>query len=226
MLLVYQQAILKHMMNDRTSIGVWDELLNTLRHTVRELHPSVVHTPFDRSALINGTAVFPGGCGLWRGSGCYGPMPHLFPAQPVMFVAHNFDKASGFERSRKNGGEAQGPFWRHLLRILKVADFKPEEGFFTNLLMGLQPLKATGKMPSTPLYLRQCDSFFHEQIRIVRPRLIVGLGDDVHSRLQTLQLPVAYTSIRHPSALTYVSSARRDEWIEAEATKLFRNSRS
>jgi hypothetical protein len=41
--------------------------------------------------LIEGTAFFPGGTGLWRGDRYGGPIPEFFPERPVMFLGHNFD---------------------------------------------------------------------------------------------------------------------------------------
>jgi hypothetical protein len=54
---------------------------------VRRYHPEVRRTGSTISEIVNGTAFFPGGCGLWSGSIPFGAMPELFPDLPVMFVA-------------------------------------------------------------------------------------------------------------------------------------------
>ena len=204
----------------RHALNVWQELLQSMSQTVTEYHPTVVATPGHPEQLIAGTSFFPGGSGLWRGSETFGPLPEFFPDNPVMFVAHNFDKVSGFAHSLRLGGEASGAFWKTLQRICNEAALPLSSCFFTNALMGLQPTKATGPMPGTALYLAQCDYFFEQQLHIVRPKLLVSLGDTAYSRVRTLHGATPLARLKHPSGLTYVKGELRTSWIKVEAAKL------
>src|SRR5690242_6997137 len=136
------------MPSERTSAEVIDELLRAMRETVTEYHPDVERTSEDIEGLIQGTACFPGGAGVWSGGMNGGPLPEFFPEHPVMFVGHNFDSWRGYALSLERRGELDGDFWTRLLRMLEAASLKPESCFFTNVLMGLKPGRAEGPMPS------------------------------------------------------------------------------
>ena len=148
---------------------------------------------------IDGTAFFPGGHGLWRGSDAHGPLPSTFAANPVMFVAHNFDKVAGYERSRKKGIESLGAAtWKNLLAYLKFARLDPADCFFTNALMGLQPTKALGKLKTTELFREQCRAFLVEQVEIVRPGLVVALGEVARADLAEIPAGAGAVTLMHP----------------------------
>jgi hypothetical protein len=167
---------------------------------VRSYHPDVRGTGATLSELIPGTAFFPGGAGLWRGSQPFGPLPEFFPDNPIMFVGHNFDSARAYAVSKERGGEAQSPFWKNLLAYLSHAGLEPGECFFSNALMGLKPGSATGPMPSTPAYKDECQAFLHEQIRIVKPSLVVALGEKAFTCVRKLESSVRCLRLLHPSA--------------------------
>jgi hypothetical protein len=148
---------------------------------------------------IDGTAFFPGGHGLWRGTTPHGPLPALFPNRPVMFVAHNFDKIAGYERSLKRGVEPLGAAtWKNLIAFLAFAQLEPTDCFFTNALMGLQPTKALGKLKTTQVFREQCKIFLAEQIEIVQPRLIVALGEVASGDLAEITAAVDGITLMHP----------------------------
>ncbi len=140
----------------RSSTHVVEQLLTSMQLVVRSYHPDTVKTGSTFSELIPGTAFFPGGTGLWRGSAPFGPMPEFFPDSAIMFVGHNFDSLRGYHNSKDRGGEAQSVFWRNLLAYLSHAGLGPEACFFSNALMGLKPGSALGTMPSTPDYKNEC----------------------------------------------------------------------
>jgi hypothetical protein len=160
----------------RRSSDVVGELLRAMAETVTDYHPSVGRTGSTVAGMIQGTACFPGGSGLWRGKENGGPLPDCFSENPVMFVGHNFDSERGYAISLARGGEAEGDFWTRLIWILEAAPLTPDACFFTNVLMGLKPAKAEGDMPSVPGYCEQCRRFLTRQVEIVRPRAVVALG--------------------------------------------------
>jgi len=150
---------------------------------------------------IDGTAFFPGGHGVWRGRNPHGALPTYFPERPVMFVAHNFDKVAGYQRSRRRGIESvTAATWKNLLAYLSVAGLTPEDCFFTNALMGLQPSKALGKLKTTPLFRAQCRTFLSEQIATVRPRLVVALGAVAKADLAGIPTAQGALMLMHPYA--------------------------
>jgi hypothetical protein len=189
--------------------------------TVRDYHPTIGRTGRDIDDLIQGTAFFPGGCGLWCGAELGGEMPDAFPVAPIMLVAHNFDSISSFERSKACGGEADSFLWRDVLvPLVTAANIELGNVFFSNALMGCKPGSATGDMPSVPGYEDQCREFLAKQIEIVEPRIVVALGEKARTRLQKVE-PGAQ-SIMHPSAREFKPGLTRANRIRAQAEILAR----
>lgn len=130
---------------------------------------------------ISGLAFFPGGYGLW-GTGQGRPLP-AFPVGGIMVLGHDFHSVAGYTESRRLGGERLTlPTWRNLLELFKAAGIAPERCFFTNLYMGLRAGTATtGPFPGArdPTFVEHCQTFFLEQLRAQRPRLLLTLGVNV-----------------------------------------------
>jgi uracil-DNA glycosylase family 4 len=165
---------------------------------------------------INGTAFFPGGHGVWRGLAPHGSLPQAFPEQSVMFVGHNFDKVKGYERSLKRGIEIiNGPTWRKLREYIAFAELQPEECFFTNALVGLQPEKSRGPLKATDRFRAECRHFLGEQIRIVQPRAIISLGPVASEDLRGLLSAVPTLGLMHPYA-----TIRREGLAQAEGVRV------
>ena len=198
----------------RTAFEVVAELLREMNQTVTCYHPEVGRTSDTVEGLIQGTACFPGGSGLWRGNANGGPLPDHFPDAPVMFVGHNFDSVRGYAASHAKRGEVKGEFWIRLLQIIKVAGLGPVDCFFSNVLMGLKPGNAEGDMPSVPCYREQCARFLECQVRIVRPRAVVALG--VQSRRYVSRLTRKFVVLRHPSDWCFRPLATRDPLLLQE----------
>ncbi|MDQ6734805.1 MAG: hypothetical protein M3Z35_11965 [Nitrospirota bacterium] len=175
-------------------------------------------------SLIQGTAVYPGGTGLWRGDQPFGPLPETFPENSLMLVAHNFDNEKGYLRSLKRGAEQlTGRFWKYTRLYISSAnleDLTLEKCFFSNALMGLQPGKASGKMPTTDLFRCQCRQFLFKQIEVVRPRRIAILGGDARKEMDHIRTHVKTAFIRHPSSVGYVKAELRGGIISQEASKI------
>ena len=112
----------------RLASDVITKLLAQKQKIVTTFPPSVRDTGNTIDELISGTAVFPGGSGLWRGPDCFGELPEFFPESPIMFVGHNFDSEDGYEKSKKQGGGKQNAhnFWGVLLAYLLHANIQPQ----------------------------------------------------------------------------------------------------
>jgi hypothetical protein len=176
------------------------------------------NTALDTS--VQGTAVFPGGAGLWRGEEPFGDLPKLFPEDCLMIVAHNFDKESSYLKSVKRGRELLHGFWERLRAYICAGELVPEQCFFTNALMGLQPTSARGRMDAPHLFRRQCREFMARQIAIVKSRRIAILGDHAREEMTYQDTNVKSAVFFHPSWLTFKKREVRTEIIAAEGEKL------
>jgi len=183
-------------------------LLNKMEETVHAYHSEVSPTGNSLDELIQGTAFFPGGTGLWRGCKPNGPLPDVFPEHSIMFVAHNFGSPADFSSLKASGGNVTLLTWKRLLAVLGTAKVPPTGCFFTNALMGLRPGIATGRMPGAPEYLDQCNQFLICQIEIVRPSHVVALGREAHKRLSKAKCTHLY--MRHPSSWNPPFDAERE----------------
>lgn len=209
----------------RKSIDVVQELLDEMDRTVRSYHPKVGRTATSIENLIAGTAVFPGGAGLWRGD-CYGgTLPEHFPEHPVMFVGHNFGSITQESEAQERQGEVESDFWKRLKGILKQAHVEPEECFFTNALMGLKPGSATGSMPSTRDYKRECREFLGKQEQIVSPRGIVALGQNARKYIEEALLVTPWVCVLHPSDWALTPLITRGDVIAAQGRAIKGSSR-
>ena len=206
------------MTDQRGAANVVEELLEAMVKTVTSYAPSVGRTSSTVDGLIQGTAVFPGGAGLWRGRNNGGSLPGYFPMRPVMLVGHNFDSERGYAESLKRGGEGNGKFWTSLLEMLEAADLRPEACFFTNALRGLKPGKAEGQMPSTPGYKNECQRFLQRQVEIVQPCAVVALGANAVPSVRRLK--VRYVAVKHPSNWDFRKHSTRGALLRTEGEKL------
>jgi hypothetical protein len=152
---------------------------------------------------VNGTAVHPGGTGLWRGLLPWGENPFYFPSAPVEFLAHNFGTVRSHALSCERGIEPMnGPFWLVLLRYLEEANVDPMDCFFTNVFTGLQPHKAKGEMVASDenkdKYKQQCRDFLCKQVNRVKPRLVAILGTFAAEQYQLSGCKYPYVELDHP----------------------------
>ena len=86
--------------------------------------------------LINGTAFFPGGSGLYLKERDRNIVE--FPFGGVMVLGHNFDSESGFRKSIERGEEILTTgTWGPILALLQEASIPVGQCFFTNAFMGL-----------------------------------------------------------------------------------------
>lgn len=149
---------------------------------------------------ISGTAFFPGGIGLWRGLSSNSPAPTALPSTSVMILGHNFDKVSAFKASCRRGIELmEGGTWLILRRYLEAAEVRPEDCFFTNIYVGLQPVTSRGEMEASELYKEQCRAFLHYQIEKTQPRLVAILGIPAAEQFHLSGCGAPHVELNHPS---------------------------
>lgn len=153
------------------------EQLSELLEKVAPYPVGVVPLP----GRLGGTGFFPGGAGVWgavRGN----PLPEL-QAPAVMVLGHNLDSVMGYSASLERDQESmKGPTWRQLISLLQEVEIGLDQCFFTNFYMGLKAVgNSTGPFPgaSDEAYVQRCREFFVEQVRLIRPTVILILGLEV-----------------------------------------------
>ena len=126
--------------------------------------------------LIPGTAFFPGGLGLWMPD----EIPPEIPTEQVLIVGQDFNSLAVHERAFESRSEVGTSItWKNLLKILDSSNLAPDRCFFTNFYMGLRRVgPETGKFPGArdKGFASRCLKFFHRQLEILRPKLIITLG--------------------------------------------------
>ena len=173
------------------------------------------------SPYVEGTAFYPGGCGLWSGFKHFAPPPEVFPASPAMIVAHNYASLDAYKKLRKKGGES-GFWWREIvLPLLSGAGIDATTAFYTNALMGLKDGSSVGPMNATKEFENECCQFLVEQIRIVQPSIVITFGDSAYSRVRKVVPNVARCI--HPSAREFVPLATRVDTIKKRALELHKD---
>jgi hypothetical protein len=176
--------------------AVVNDLFNEMESTVTSYGPGAIKA----TLRVNGTAFFPGGIGLWRGLEKHGPIPSYFPSCPVMILGHNFDKVAGLEASCKRGVELMnGSTWRILRRYLEAANVDKSDCFFTNVFVGLQPIRSLGEMVADEDYKKQCRTFLHKQISRIKPRLVATIGLPAAEQYALSGCSAPVVELRHPS---------------------------
>jgi hypothetical protein len=168
--------------------------------------------------LVPWTSFFPGGHGVYRGNDCVGEsLPKYFPANPIMFAAHNYDGSDSYINMVKRGYELRGTaFWKTLWAYVDYLKVDRSTTFLTNVFMGLRTGKAVGKMEGAGLHFEeQCLAFFDRQVQIVKPRLVVVMGEQAWNALSGFE-PKVY--VPHPSACR--DENKRAEQIPKKLAKL------
>jgi len=127
------------------------------------------------SEMLEQTAFFPGGCGLWLDSAI-----ERFP--DIMVVGQDF---STFEEHRNmllgNGRDLDTATWRNFRPFAAESGLDLHRCFFTNALMGL---RASGSsLGANPAYKKRnqdfvarSHAFLQMQVAVIRPKLILVLG--------------------------------------------------
>lgn len=164
-----------------------DDLFNRLK-ALDPYYPSgVVPVP----QLLQKTAFFPGGPGLW---GVYPgkPWPPM-PVGGVMVLGRNVDNKTSYEDSlRKSEVQLKGATWRYLVPLLDQASIPKDRCFFTNFYMGLiDGESAAGPFPGKgdADFVQRCQEFLREQFRVMQPKLILILGKEFFNEFATFLPP-------------------------------------
>lgn len=127
---------------------------------------------------LRGPVFFPEGLGLQNPTA-----DALWPN--IMAVGHNFGCDAYRNDIEAAGREDDKSTWRNLSRLLAEADIQMEFCFMTNWFVGLQPgNKQLGEFLSRPdsRFEKECEELLLEQIRTLKPEVILLLGLPVVGR--------------------------------------------
>ena len=135
----------------------------------------IVPVPF----LLKGTAFFPAGDGVYKENN--EPMKSHYS---IMVVGQDYDNEANFNivQNLPNQSELdnKNTTWRNIIKILGEDIVK--QCFFTNAIMGLRigSTKNTGVSVAfkkgNENFLQENIDFFKEQIRVIKPKVIICLG--------------------------------------------------
>ena len=152
---------------------------------------------------LPGPAFFPEGFGLQNPT-ADAPWPK------IIAVGHNFGCEDYRNEIDAAGREDDKATWRNLRRLLADAGVSIESCFMTNWFVGLQPgNKQVGEFLSRPdlRYERECEELLLEQVRTLKPEVILLLG-----------LPVAVRAHRIIPSLTPWANA--PNWSAVDVSTL------
>lgn len=134
---------------------------------------------------LSGLGFFPGGRGLWELN------DQTVADKSVMVLGQDFGTETYF-LGLKDSEKETLPTWRNLLILLKEANVKPSDCFFTNAFLGLRSGSAnmTGKSPAWENlhFVSACQGFFLIQFALQKPRIILVLGENPARFLADLSL--------------------------------------
>ena len=131
--------------------------------------------------LMNGTAFFPGGDGVWKDRSASGSLDKTLD---VLVLGSDFGDVvsydSRFQVNNEWRDESDGRTWSGLLRLIDAAKIARGRIFYTNawpcLREGDQPVKGGIPGARDKEFTKRCIAFFEATIDRVRPKLIVPLG--------------------------------------------------
>lgn len=99
----------------------------------------------------------------------------------TLILGQDFGSLGDYNRRVKNKGEfiEKQSTWKQLIPMLENLGLDSKKSFYSNYLMGLR--KDEGNVGISPgisdhNYLKLCNSFLEQQVRVIRPKVIVFLG--------------------------------------------------
>ncbi|MBO1264849.1 hypothetical protein J3A84_07390 [Proteiniclasticum sp. SCR006] len=135
------------------------------------------------SEMMELTAFFPGGMGLWLEE-----KSEIIP--DILVLGHDFSTVLEYKKmvdSMQN--EINGPTWRELRKLFKTAEIDLNRCFFSNVYMGLRDVKLmTGTFPGSKdkAYVHRNLEFLKLQIETIKPKVIITLGKPASINLSLL----------------------------------------
>lgn len=120
---------------------------------------------------VNGTAFFPGGAGIIDGTN---------NDVDILVLGQDFGTVNYFNKLVSTGKlDTACLTWKNMLKLFECSGLEPSRCFFSNVFMGLRTSnKITDSFTSDKQYISKSLEFLKEQIRIIRPKAIITLGNN------------------------------------------------
>ncbi|KPU44143.1 hypothetical protein OXPF_23100 [Oxobacter pfennigii] len=123
--------------------------------------------------MIEETAFFPGGKGLWMEN-----TTNILPS--ILVLGQDFSALKEYLKIvNSKSKDLECPTWRNIIKLFKEADISLSECFFSNVFMGLRKTESmVGKFPGfkDKEFTQRNLEFLAFQIEIIKPKLIITLG--------------------------------------------------
>ena len=136
--------------------------------------------------MLDITAFFPGGRGLWLEQNSTD-----FPR--ILILGQDFSTVKAYEAMVEgNKADLDSPTWRNLIELFEEAGVDLKKCFFSNVFMGLRDTeKMTGKFPGArdKDFVNRNLEFLLFQIETIKPKLIITLGRPASEMVSKLSRP-------------------------------------
>ncbi len=123
--------------------------------------------------ILERTAFFPGGLGLWDSNEC-----ERIPS--ILVLGHDFSTERQYiEMLNEERNGLTDPTWRNLIKLFNEAGIPLEDCFFSNVFIGLRKTKSmTDEFPGNrdKEFVKRNLKFLTYQINMIKPKLIITLG--------------------------------------------------
>ena len=133
--------------------------------------------------MLDVTAFFPGGKGLWLEDSS-----NVYP--DVLVLGHDFSTVNYYTKMLESEqSEINSPTWRTMIKLFSDAELDLNRCFFSNVYMGLRDAdKMTGEFPGSKDkdFVKRNLQFLKLQISTVKPKVIITLGKPASINLSLL----------------------------------------
>ncbi|MDI9509954.1 MAG: hypothetical protein QM217_09150 [Bacillota bacterium] len=136
--------------------------------------------------MLDITAFFPGGRGLWLEQDSTD-----FPS--ILILGQDFSTVKAYEAMIEgNKADLNSPTWKNLIKLFEVGGVDLKRCFFSNVFMGLRDTeKMTGKFPGArdKDFVNRNLEFLLFQIETIKPEIIITLGRPASEMVAKLSRP-------------------------------------
>lgn len=136
--------------------------------------------------MLDITAFFPGGRGLWLEQDST-----EFPS--ILILGQDFSTVKAYKAMvAGNKADLNSPTWKNLIKLFEEAGLDLRECFFSNVFMGLRDTdKMTGIFPGArdKDFVNRNLAFLSFQIETIKPKIIITLGRPASGMVAKLSRP-------------------------------------
>jgi hypothetical protein len=150
---------------------------------------------------LKGQGFFPGGDGFWRAESQLAQVSSgRVVAEGIMFLGNDFGTLKSYEKLRLKSFESP-PTWKRVKARVERAGLPSHLTFFTNAVMGLR-VDGTAldkrDLNRLPRFKAFCREFLVYQIETLRPKLVVVMGPNPRTTLDSLDVGKTIVSGKFP----------------------------